>query len=121
MTEEVTVEKYERGVIESFSEGAVLDLRARVALDLLKSSQSIGHLDACEIADDFVAECERRGWIKPLPADGQVDDRTRAHCERLGRVNVISQVSAQRAVAQETGVVQAAGHPAIVTHPGGRA
>lgn len=105
--------KYPGDPVASFQTGAMIDLRARIALDLLKTplyadlvklaatneelqrqpGVIVGHV--LELSGVFVAECERRGWVEPLPMDvadqeqrigatGAIEARLRAHAELSG-------------------------------------
>jgi|SRR5580692_1475326 hypothetical protein len=99
--------KYPHNVLEGFAMGALLDLRVRVAVDLVKSPMFEGAYarDSHPHAIDAVAEfalsvagalfdqAEARGWIEPIPGNEDVDlpDSLRAQALRTAGYQVTQQ------------------------------
>ena len=93
----------------AMTQGAVLDLRARLAIDFINSALHDNPIyeshelaeSACMVAEQVVAEFRKRGWIAPVPVDNHVSPELRAHIQRNARMQVISQTAMQRAVDEE--------------------
>lgn len=121
------VPKYRGGALSSFDNGVVLDLRVKMAAEFLKGSYFGGgglhhdvNLDggpslqemharrALDLAGALLDEAAARGLLWALPADGEVDEATRAHITFNARAQVAQQVAAQRAIEEVSGGVVAA-------------
>jgi len=133
MAERAAVTPYPHNDIDAFQVGAKLDFRARVALDLLKGAAG-NDLLACsmgeavaetgipptycvkialDIADAFVAECERRGYIAPVPTTSEMTKPLRAQGERLGKFHMTQQLAAHNHGKEAQPIVAPAGQTIV--------
>lgn len=112
---------YPSNVLEGFGSGCLLDLRVRLAVDLLKSpmftSMSVDGMRAPEIpgecarfaldlATALMAEAESRGLVQPIPADnGELPDALRAQARRTASFQALQQIEGGRFVQEEQGRV----------------
>lgn len=108
--------KYAHNVLEGFGNGCLLDLRVRVALDLLKSPM-FTHADelqgpgtaeqlarfALDIAGSLLEQAEARGWVEELPEDAGLNRQCRLQAERTARYQVLQQIAGSRIAADEAG------------------
>lgn len=105
--------------LTAYDTGGILDFRFRLAMELLKSGpfaqclkdgvpyaqvetrlRNIA-LEACDLAAEMVTCGIARGWIKPLPPDDDLDERTRTQLRRNTRAGVYGQIVAQEIGQQE--------------------
>jgi hypothetical protein len=94
--------------LASFENGVQLDLRVKIAVDLIKGGAFNGQgLKPAEIAANAIdAACElfrladERGLLKDLPDDDELTRQDRNHLRRAVRANIYQQVSGQK-IAQE--------------------
>lgn len=119
--------EYPQSNISAFEQGCKLDLRARLAIDLLKSPgfspviQALG-VDqarpdlqyvsaqspaqqtagfALDLATALLEEAEKRGLIKDIPDTSDLSAPERRQAERNGKFNAIQQFAANKAITQE--------------------
>lgn len=106
---------YPQDVLSSFPNGAVLDLRLRVALDMLRTSPALAKaaeatIDAddklygpkvaglaLDMADALMAQGKERGWVAPLPETGEINTPTKKHLARQASAQVEGQAALVRA------------------------
>lgn len=121
--------RYPANPLTVFDVGANLDLRVRIAIQILSGPLLQGQLEwkpspggsslqhgppmvqstpsgvalmALDVASELLLESERRGLIGEVPKHGMIDAMTRAHIERGVRANVFQQVAAQRVAREES-------------------
>jgi hypothetical protein len=113
--------RYWGNVISSFETGAQLDLRARLAVEFVKAGMLV-HNDAnaeqlaalhtpeaayriacfaIDTATALVEECTRRGLLKDLPEDDELNRALRVQIRRNARATVYQQVATQQIVNEE--------------------
>lgn len=121
--------KYPQHPIDGFQNGALLDLRVRMSINLLQSRlfEGVGakmvssellqapSYDtvarvALSIADSLLNQAAARGWVSPLPVDdGKLSAAEREHASRTGSFGVLQQIAGQRFARDEAaGVIPAA-------------
>jgi hypothetical protein len=116
--------------LEGFGTGALLDLRVRLAMDLLRTSpmftnflplssgesleQAPGMLAvlALDVATALLAVSEARGLVEPLPDDDGLNRQLRLQAARTARYSVWQQLAGARVAAEE--------QPRVGPVPGGR-
>jgi hypothetical protein len=121
---------YPSNVLEGFGTGALLDLRVRLAMDLLRTSpmftnflplssgesleQAPGMLAvlALDVATALLAVSEARGLVEPLPDDDGLNRQLRLQAARTARYSVWQQLAGARVAAEE--------QPRVGPVPGGR-
>lgn len=100
--------------IEAFDDGAVTDMRYRLAVQLVKSplfgnamlaSEAIART-ALDIAEALVSEGISRGWISPLPPGDQIPQSMRWHVRRAARAQALSQVSHAQIAREESAALE---------------
>src|SRR5690349_15352200 len=113
MPDEQPKEKlYPQDPSEGFGNGACLDLRVRLAINLLKDSRLFqGHAlvappddlakIALEIANRLLNRALERGWISDLPRDGELSQQARNHAARTASFGVLQQIEGQRFAKEE--------------------
>jgi hypothetical protein len=118
---------YRQSALNGFENGCLLDLRVRIAMDLLKGplfanvvaegvefppmESSPGGIacHALDIASELLKQAEARGWVDPLPDDGGLNRAGRLQASRVGRFGAVQQMEAQKAMAEDQGRVSAVG------------
>lgn len=119
--------------INAFNVGANLDLRARIAIDLLKSSYfhnsanveykpgKMGHMDAdvavhvaCDVAESLIRHFEHKGWIGPVSRSGELSPELAKQAERMGRFGAAQQLSANQEAQDRANRVATLQQPGIV-------
>lgn len=119
-------DKYRHNVLEGFGNGCLLDLRVRVAIDLLKSpmfhggafeffdGDSLGNPDALpggatycagfalEVADSLMKMASVQGLVDPLPTDNRIGSEMRSQAERTAHYSAIQQLAMQKIGAEES-------------------
>lgn len=120
--------RYPHSVLEGFGNGCLLDLRVRLAVDLLKGplyanvvaeGVELGTEDnardiavhALDVATALMSIAEARGLIEPLPGDDGLDLQCRLQATRTARYGVLQQICQQRVVAEEGSRIQPATGP----------
>ena len=103
--------KYALPLLNALNDGAVIDLRFRIALQLLLSP---GFVDGCKtrgehpeqeavlLAGNLVELAEKTDLIEPLPSHSDLPRAERAHVERQAAAQVFGQMHAQRVVNDES-------------------
>lgn len=103
--------------IDGLGNGCLLDLRVRMAVEILKGPLFQGSglnpdsmaTRALLICDQLLKQGLERGWVAPLPADGELPPELRAHAERTSAFQVCQQMAGQKfALAEQSRVVPAA-------------
>lgn len=106
---------YPQNVIEGIGNGCLLDLRVRMAINMLTSSPMfaggvsdvIGGTMAARIALDCATEllrlAEERGLVQPLPDDDNLNRQARLQARRTARYSVASQMAANHMATEEGG------------------
>lgn len=131
--------RYPQNDIDGFQHGALMDLRARIALDLLKSEYFHGacaiHVTdrgpfpiesevsaaiACNLAESLISAFEARGWISPLSTDPRLSEALATQGERMGRFGARQQLGAHAEGREAANVVATPGYP-VGPINGGRA
>jgi hypothetical protein len=110
---------YPSNVLEGFGTGALLDLRVRFAMDLLKSplfsnvvAEGVEFRDdittaggiaehALDIAVALLAQAENRGLVESLPDDDGLNRQLRLQAARTARYSVWQQLAGARVAAEE--------------------
>jgi hypothetical protein len=110
---------YPSNVLEGFGTGALLDLRVRLAMDLLRTSpmftnflplssgesleQAPGMLAvlALDVATALLAVSEARGLVEPLPDDDGLNRQLRLQAARTARYSVWQQLAGARVASEE--------------------
>jgi len=121
----MTAPLYHQDALSSFQQGARLDLRVRVAIQLLTSplgaeitrqvraDADAGHAVtpattiALNAAEALLAEGAERGWVTPLPETSVLNADERLFAERQVNVQLHQQAHANREQARTAPVVQA--------------
>jgi hypothetical protein len=129
------LKKYPINVLEGFANGCLLDLRVRMAADLLKSPMFSGTFNemsqafiegavnehdmfrlpettakfALDVACELVALAESKGLLDPLPDDKEIDDVLRAQASRTAQYSVIQQLAGQKFAEDEAARVSRVG------------
>lgn len=107
-------EKYFGDVLASFQNGLMLDLRVRLAVDMLKapimqtiagnpnhSAKSLAAF-ALDLSTALLELAEERELTKELPDDTGLNAGMRHHLERNARAQVFSQVVGQKLMQEES-------------------
>lgn len=105
------MEKYWGNVLTSFENGVQLDLRFRLAVDLLRARSDLSPVQALDATTELIAVGIERGLVRPLPEDDGLSAPLRAHLRRGVRAQVHSQMASQTIAAEE--------QPKVVHPPGG--
>ena len=102
---EQMVNNYFGNVLTSFENGVQLDLRVKLAVDIIKadaacflpSSDGRSNIGlALDMATELLAEADKRGLIKELPDTGEINQPLRRHIDRSVRAQVHQQLAAGR-------------------------
>ncbi len=104
--------KYPHNALEGFSNGCIMDLRMRFAMEYLKSGAvepsdtSIDAEYALDLSDALFQGAENRGWVSPLPDNGELNRALRMQARRSAKFQAAQQHEGQKAMQNETsGVV----------------
>lgn len=107
--------KYPHNPLEGFANGCLLDLRVRMALQILTHSpmyaivsppppehSEIVATHALDVATALLALAESRGLVDPIPDDdGELSPALRAQARRTGSFTILQQVEAQKFAQRE--------------------
>jgi hypothetical protein len=114
--------EYPGNAVEGSSNGALLDLRVRLAADFLRASPAIGELQkylcdddgpnnkydakiiaeyALDMAGELLTGADRRGWIKDLPEGDALSAAERSYALRTGRYSAMQQVGGAKQMGEE--------------------
>lgn len=127
--------KYPHNVLEGFGNGALLDLRVRLAMQILTHSPTLNivHPDrlrddesllharevanmVLNLANELLSQAEARGWIEPLPdlpeIDGPLKDQAMRTAEYQARQQVHGNGVAQKIMQEDA--------PKVIPMVGGR-
>lgn len=132
MTDEAVKEvgpKYPQAVLEAFGHGALLDLRVRLALDVLKTPGFVGSLVpggdvdvpyerriaayALDIVTALLDVGRDRGLVHDMPDHGEITQPLRRHIERSVRAQMYQQTAAQRIAREEAPILSGAVNPGM--------
>lgn len=89
-------------VLANFTTGVQLDLRVKMALDLLKGGAFTDATAALDCASDLITIAGNRGLIKDLPENDDLTQSMKQHLRRSLRVQVFQQTEGPRIMAEET-------------------
>lgn len=113
-----TDELYFGDVLQSYQNGVQFDLRVKLAIEFLKAPGFLSAMagedpirpvrEALEIATELLAEAQKRGLLRPLPAHDELPAYVKAHLRRTARAHVYTQVQGHKIGQEESGVVQRA-------------
>lgn len=112
---------YPHNVLEGFGNGAILDLRVRMANDFIKSpalpalhaeltrimedekcsAAKALALFALDLAEEITAIAEDRGWVAPLPEGGELPQFLKDQAKCNASYNVLQQLEGARFAASE--------------------
>ena len=99
--------KYPHNVLEGFANGCLLDLRVRLAIEFLKGgvisvteARPAAHV-ALDLANELMAEAERRGWVEPLPEDAVLNSAVKKQARRTGVFGATQQIEGQGVMQDE--------------------
>lgn len=106
---------YPHNVLEGFGNGAILDLRVRMANDFIKSPwlqtlypgtpvKEIATL-ALNLAEEITAQAAELGWLTPLPEGGELPQWLRDQAKVTASYQVCQQLEGQRFAQGEQGKV----------------
>lgn len=108
--------KYPQSALEAFGQGVRLDLRARLAVDFLKTPMAAeyaryGFVElkmapamvpemvakfALDTAEQVILQAEERGWTAPLPDHADLNAQEKHQARRNAKFNVEGQLAGQR-------------------------
>lgn len=89
-------------VLANFATGVQLDLRVKIALDLLKSGAVTDATAALDTATQLLAVAAERGLVKEMPDDDDLSGPMKRHLRRSLRVQCFQQTEGPRIMAEET-------------------
>lgn len=109
--------KYPVPYLNALPDGCVMDLRVRLAAEILKTPGYLRHFDlispghaprdiasgALDIAEALYAEAEKRQLIEDLPNHADLTKDELNHIRRQAAGNVIGQLHAQEVARKEQG------------------
>lgn len=113
---------YPQHILDGFSNGTLLDLRARFAMNLLLQSSIFnepgeGRIDAefvaktaLDVSDAFFKEATARGYVSSLPLDKPLSAELCEQAKRIGAFEAFKQIGAQATIASLQPAVRPA-HP----------
>lgn len=110
--------KYPHNALEGFANGCLLDLRVRLAMQMLTHSPRYAMAtpsdggtiflragsaarDALDVATELLAEAETRGLVAPLPSDGELPPELRAQAKLTAGWQVLQQMEGQKFAQRE--------------------
>jgi hypothetical protein len=96
-----TVPTYFGDVLANFANGIQLDLRVKIALDLLKSGAFTDAEAALDQATALLRVADERGLLKDLPDDDELSAPQKRHLRRSIRMQVFQQTEGPRIMAEE--------------------
>lgn len=101
--------KYPHNELEGFANGCVLDLRVRLAINLLEHSPRYRSLDdgrvvnpegaagdALDLAHELMSQAEARGWVAPITESGALSAALEAQAKRTGAFQAGQQIEGGR-------------------------
>jgi len=122
---------YPHNVLEGYGSGCLLDLRVRIAIQLLEHSKMFNGImidlgesgiapddvtkiiakSALDTATELMALSESRGLVKPLPNTGELSQADRKQARVTASFNVLQQLEGNKFAQEEQGRVSV---PAVV-------
>lgn len=95
--------KYPHNVLEGFGNGALLDCRLRLAMNLLTYSPMFASPEAgteprriaelaLEVVEELFSQADARGWIDPLPDLAEIGPELRDQAKRTAEFQATQQV-----------------------------
>lgn len=117
---------YPHNVLEGFGNGAILDLRVRMANEFMKSPVLTAMADeltrrlradskltveksiatfALDLAEEVTAQAAERGWLCELPEDGELTPALRNQAKVTASYNVLQQIEGNRFAQDQQGKV----------------
>ena len=123
-----SVQHYWGDVLASFATGVQLDLRARLATEILKAPGVLNIHErpavivsfALTVAEEFVAQAGERGLLKELPDTGDLSRGLKVHLERNVRAQAWQQKVAQDIAIEEQRRVGVASADVLAANGRGR-
>lgn len=121
LAEPVKPREYPQHILDGFSQGALLDLRVRFAMQLLTHSPMFASNDlvafsaegaaqkALQVADAVLRLADEQGWIKDFDNESPLPESLGLQAARMGAFEAFKQIGAQSALASARGVVAPAG------------
>jgi hypothetical protein len=100
MSEPLTT--YFGDVLANFANGVQLDLRVKIALDLLKSGAFKDAEEALNQATNLLGVAASRGLVKDMPDNDDLSAPMKQHLRRSLRVQVYQQTQGPKIMAEET-------------------
>jgi len=99
--------KYPASGLTAVQDGATVDVRFRLALELAKAPGFLRHWTersvgaefgefCCQVAQSLYAHGEKLGWVAPLSCETELTPADQAHVERSAGAQAHSQVHAQK-------------------------
>lgn len=126
MSDEAMVDvepKYRGNPLVDFENGVGLDLRVKMAMELLKSplcaisiNPAEDALKALDTATALLELAAGRGLLYFVPDHGEISAPLRKHIERNARASVFQQMVVQRVAREESGGVMPAGASIFPPH-----
>src|SRR5258708_3172289 len=100
---------YPHNILEGFGNGAILDLRVRMANEFIKSPTfSDGMRDpkelatfALDLAEEITSIAAERGWLEPLPEGGELSQWLRDQARCTASYQALQQLEGNRFVQGE--------------------
>lgn len=107
---------YPQHILDGFSNGVLLDLRCRFAMQLLTNSNNVGWGGdpkmaaklALEISDELFKQADARGWVTPIDHTQGLPEAVMHQAGRIGAFEVFKQIGAQAAAKAAQPVVSGA-------------
>jgi|HubBroStandDraft_3_1064219.scaffolds.fasta_scaffold03297_9 hypothetical protein len=96
------MQTYFGDVLANFQTGVQLDLRVKMALDLLKAGSFTSAEDALNCASALITLATERGLVKDLPEDYELTQSMKQHLRRSLKVQCFQQSEGPRIMAEET-------------------
>ena len=106
---------YSHNILEGFGNGAIRDLRVRMANEFIKSPAFQAFSDpenakavatfALDLAEEITSIAAERGWLEPLPEGGELPQWLRDQARCTASYQVLQQIEGQKFAAGEQGRV----------------
>ena len=114
--------KYPPNPLAAFENGCLMDLRTRLAIELIKSPWATGAYviapadlasAAISTIHELFVDAEKRGWIEPLSDNGEINSAMRRHLERGVAAQLYQQEHSQKLQQEHGQKLQQAGQSLI--------
>jgi len=115
---------YAHNVLEGFGNGCIMDLRVRMANELLKSPafMDISNVPAelaefaLDLAEEITSQAAERGWLVPIPEDGELTPALKNQARLTASYSVLQQIEGQKFAQGEQGQVIPAAPGGLKAH-----